>query len=194
MDRETRKYWETQRRQMLKRDRRQRGYLGQGGLITKVLIGLMVVAFLVEWLLPGVLALVTSRPGGVVVFWVVSLLSPGSFIGLIFAGFFVWIIGSQLESMTRPWQYLLLFFGSGIVGALATSAVGLGPVGGTYASFGLAGAYVTAMATRRVGGMAQWAIFLLVINVVLSGFHVGTLAGMFAAFLSGLLIARALRV
>lgn len=194
MDRETRKYWQAQRRQMLKRDRRQRRYLGEDMLVTKILIGLMVLAFLVERFAPGVLGVLTSFPGGIVVSLFISALSPGSFLGLLFAGFFLWIIGSQIEGLTRWWQYLVIFFGSGIIGGVATSLVGAGLAGGTFASFGLAGAYVTVMATRRMGGVAQWAILLLAINVVLSGFQLGVLAGMLAAFFSGLLIARAMRI
>ena len=58
----------------------------------------------------------------------------------------------------------------------------------------MAGAYVMAMANRRVGGMAQWAILLLAINVVLSGFQPGLLGGMLGAFFAGLLIARLARI
>ncbi len=194
MDRETRKYWQAQRRQMLRRDRRQRRFFGEDMLVTKILIGLMVLAFLVERFVPSVLGLLTSFPGGIVVSLFISALSPGSFLGLLFAGFFLWIIGSQIEGLTRWWQYLVIFFGSGIIGGIATSLIGAGLAGGTFASFGLAGAYVTVMATRRMGGVAQWAIVLLAINVVLSGFQLGVLVGMLTAFFSGLLIARAMRI
>ncbi|NMP24781.1 rhomboid family intramembrane serine protease [Sulfobacillus harzensis] len=194
MDRETRKYWQAQRKQMLARDRRQRRYFGQDMMVTKILIALMIVAFIVERFVPGVIALATSGPGGIVLTLLISALSPGSFIGLLFAGFFLWIIGSQIEGLTQWWQYLIIFFGSGIVGGLATSLIGAGLTGGTFASFGLAGAYVAVMASRRVGGAAQWAILLLAINVVLSGFQAATLAGMLAAFFAGLLIARAMKV
>lgn len=194
MDRETRKYWESQRQNMLKRDRRQRMTMGGGLIITKILLGLMVLTYLLELGAPGVLASIMSGPGGLVLSWFFSALSPGSFLGLVFAGVFLWIIGSQLEGMTRWWQYLLIFFASGILGSLVAGLMGAGGVGGTFASFGLAGAYVMAMTTRRVGGMAQWAILLLAINVVLSGFHPGPLAGMLTAFFVGLVIARVARV
>ncbi len=174
---------------MLRRDRHQRGYLGQDMLVTKVLIGLMVLVFIVERF-PAVLAPLLASPVGILVSMLLSALSPGGFLGLIFAGLFLWIIGSQLESLTTWWQYVLIFFASGIIGSLAANAVGGGAVGGTFAAFGLAGAFVMAMASRRVGGMAQWAIFLLAFNVVLSGFQLGLLAGMLGAFATGLVIAR----
>jgi len=194
MDRETRQYWASQRRQMLRRDRRTRGTLGQDLLMTKILIGLMVLIFILENYLPGILTSLMVRPGGAVLAVIVSALYPGSILGLVFAGVFLWIIGSQLEGLTTWWQYLLIFFVSGIVGSLAARFMGAGLIGGTYASFGLAGAYVMAMASRRVSGVAQWAILLLAINVVLSGFQPGLLGGMLAAFFVGLIIARLVRV
>ncbi len=195
MDREARQYWKAQRRQMLRRDRRRRGGFGTGDmLVTKVLIGLMVVSFLLERFVPGLLAPLTSGLAGLTLSFLLSALSPGSFLGLLFAGVFLWIVGSQLEVLTTWWQYLVIFFASGIVGSWASNTLGAGLVGGTYASFGLAGAYVMAMANRRIEGMAQWAIVLLAINVVLSGFQPALLAGMLAAFFTGLIVARLSRI
>lgn len=191
MDREAKQYWASQRRKMLRRNRG--GWAGDFSM-TKILLTLMVVAYLVERFVPSLLFAVDRGPLGLALLLVLSALSPGSFIGLVFAGVFLWIIGSQLESLTRAWQYLVIFFASGIAGALLASLLGGGLVGGTFSSFGLAGAYVMAMANRRVAGMAQWAILLLAINVVLSGFHPGPLAGMLGAFLVGLGIARLARV
>ncbi|PSR20214.1 MAG: hypothetical protein C7B45_15900 [Sulfobacillus acidophilus] len=191
MDREARKYWEAQRRQMLRRDRQQRGgYFADNLLVTKILIALMLLSFLVERFAPGVLDVIFRGYLGFAASLILSALMPGSFLGLIFAGVFLWIIGSQLEGLTTWWQYLVIFFASGVIGSLAASALGSGYIGGTFASFGLAGAYVMAMATRRVSGAAQWAILLLAINVILSGFQPGLLAGMLAAFFAGLVMAR----
>lgn len=190
MDREARDYWRSQRRQMLQRDRRQRGGFSQNMLVTKILIALTVLSYLVELFDPSLLYGLTRGPVGTVFSLILSALSPGSFLGLLFAGVFLWIIGSQLEGLTRWWQYLIIFFVSGIVGSLLSSLLGAGFVGGTFASFGLAGAYVMVMASRRVGGVAQWAILLLAINVVLSGFRPGELGGMLGAFFAGLLLAR----
>lgn len=193
MDRETRKYWQSQRRQMLNRDRRQRLATGQAMIVTKVLIGLMILALILESV-PGVMATLTAPPGGVVVSLLLAALSPGGLLGLLFSGVFLWIIGSQLEGMIRWWQYLLIFFASGILGAIVPMLMGSGLVAGTFASFGLAGAYVMAMANRRVSGAAQWALLLIAINVVLSGFNPGMLAGMLTAFFVGLLTARLVRI
>lgn len=194
MDRETRKYWQAQRRQMLKRDRRQRFNLGQDMVVTKVLIGLMVLSYLVENFVPGLMAALYAHPGGIVLSYLLSALSPGGFIGLLFAGFFLWIIGSQIEGLTTWWQYLVIFFASGVIGAFAAGVLGGGSIGGTFASFGLAGAYVMVMASRRMEGATQWAILLLGINVVLSGFQPGVLGGMLAAFFAGLILSRVMRI
>lgn len=179
---------------MLRRDRRQRGYGSADLMVTKVLILLMVLSYLTERFAPGALAVLLAKPGGVVFLLLLAALSPGSLLGLLFAGVFLWIIGSQLEGLVGWWQYLLIFFASGIVGSLAAHALAGGLLGGTFAAFGLAGAYVMAMANRRASGMAQWAIFLLAINVVLSGFNPAILAGMLSAFFVGLLVARLLAV
>jgi membrane associated rhomboid family serine protease len=194
MDREARQYWKSRRNQMLKRDRQQRGGFSTNMPVTKILIGLIVLAWLIENFVPGILAAITGGPVGIAVSLILSALSPGSLLGLLFTGVFLWIIGSQLESLTLWWQYVLIFFVSGIVGALLSLVLGAGLVGGTFASFGLAGAYVMAMASRRVGGVAQWAIVLLAINVILSGFQAGVLGGMLGAFFAGLIIARAARI
>jgi membrane associated rhomboid family serine protease len=195
MDREARKYWQAQRRQMLRRDRQQRGgYFGDSLLVTKVLIALMLLSFVIERFAPGILSDIFRGRLGFAMSLVLSALMPGSFLGLIFAGIFLWIIGSQLEGLTTWWQYLVIFFASGVIGSLAANALGSGYIGGTFASFGLAGAYVMVMASRRISGMAQWAILLLAINVVLSGFQPGLLAGMLTAFFAGLVIARVARI
>jgi len=194
MDREAREYWRGQRRQMLLRDRRTRGGYSRDMWVTKVLIGLVVLAYLVEAFVPRVVLVVTHGPGGVVGSLILAALSPGGLLGLVFTVVSLWIIGMQLEALTPWWQYVILFFASGIIGGLASRVLGAGLVGGTFASFGLAGAYVMAMASRRVGGAAQWAIVLLAIDVVLSGFNPGVLAGMLAAFFTGLVIARIVRI
>ncbi|MCY0880035.1 MAG: rhomboid family intramembrane serine protease [Firmicutes bacterium] len=193
MDRETRRYWQAQRRQMLRRDRQMRGY-GGDTVVTAILIALMAVSYLIERFLPGVVNLAAATSVGPAILLLWSALFPGSLLGLVFAGVFVWIVGSQLEAMTAWWQYLLIFFASGLLGSLAARLIAGGLVGGTFAAFGLAGAYVMAMANRRVGGMAQWALILLAINVVLSGFNPSALAGMLGAFIVGLLAARVLDV
>lgn len=195
MDREAKKYWQAQRRQMLRRDRQRRGgYFGDDLFMTKILIAVMLLSFLVERFAPGVLDGLFRSRLGFAFSLILSAVIPGSFLGLLFAGVFLWIIGSQLEGLTTWWQFLVIFFASGVIGSLAASLLGSGYIGGTFASFGLAGAYVMAMATRRVSGAAQWAILLLAINVVLSGFQPGLLAGMLAAFFAGLVIARIARV
>lgn len=192
MDRETKKFWRQRRNEMLKRDRRQRGRFLDGTTITKVLIGLLVLGWLVENFLPGILVPLSSTSIGPAVYVILSTIMPGTLLSLLFAGLFVWIIGTTIEAVARPWQYLVIFFGSGIVANLVMLHFGGG--GSTLAAFGLAGAYVYSMSRINQRGAAQWALILLGINVVLSGFQIGILAGEVTAFVVGLVIASLTRI
>lgn len=192
VDREAREYWANQRRQMLKRDRRSRRG-GGAPRVTTILVVAMVSGWLVESFAPGLLTRALELPGGTVLFILISTVLPGSLLGLVFAGLFVWLIGSQVEAFVRPWQYLVLFLGAGVVGGLVSHLAG-GGLGGSYAAFGLAGAYAALMARHSAHGAAQWAVLLLIMNVVLSGFNLVLLIGMAASFVAGLIMARVMRL
>ncbi len=159
------------------RSRRQGGW-NSTHRVTMALMVLEAIGWVVE-AFPGILPNLTR-----VEFILLSTIMPGSFLGLIFAGFFIWIIGSQLEMVAKWWQYLLVFFGSGIVGATVMTI--MGGAGGALAAFGLAGAYVYAMSRYNYGAAVQWALFLLLINVLLSGFQPAILLGMAGSFGTGL--------
>lgn len=192
MDRETQQFWRQRRQEMLARDRRQRGRWSQGSPITITLVSLMVAGALVETFLPGLLERVSLWPGGFWMLLVLSTILPGGFLGLVFSGLFVWMIGTSVESVATPGHYLLVFFGSGIVGALVSMAMGGG--GAALAAFGLAGAYVYSMSRFNQQGAAQWALVLLGINAVLSGFQPALLAGELGAFGAGLALAYVTRL
>ncbi len=189
MDREARNYWKQQRRKMLRRS----GLSGLGTApLTKILIGLMILTWLAITFAPSVVYAVESRPGGIIVAYALAVLSPGSLFGLILDGIFVWLVGSGVEPTSEWWQYLLVFFGSAIIAAVILDRFTGGfPLTASLAAFGLAGAYVRIMATRRIGGAARWALSLLLINLVLSGFQATTMIGLVAAFGSGFVLAAA---
>lgn len=189
MNREARNYWRQQRRKMLRRS-------GLGGLgtapLTKVLIGLMVLSWLAITFAPSAVYALESRPGGIIVAYALAVLSPGSLFGLILDGIFVWIVGSGVEPTSEWWQYLLVYFGSAIIAAVILDRFTGGfPLTASLAAFGLAGAYVRIMTTRQIGGAARWALSLLLINLVLSGFQAITMIGLIAAFGGGFVLAAA---
>ncbi|MDA8193256.1 MAG: rhomboid family intramembrane serine protease [Thermaerobacter sp.] len=194
MDRETRKFWEQRRREMLRHNRGRRTSGGIGIPVTTGLILTMALGWLVETYAPGLLAIMVTRPGGSIALVLLATILPGSLLGLLFAGVFVWMIGSQIESVAAPWQYLLIFFGSGVLGGIAASMLGGIGLGGSFAAFGLAGGYVRAMARISERSAVQWTLLILGLNVVLSGFQPTILAGMATAFLTGLGIALAVRL
>lgn len=187
MDREAKEFWRQRRREMLRRDRRTRRPGGNNYPITLGLVALMAVGWLVQQYAPMVLVPLSAY-GGRLVFLLLSVILPGSLLGLVFSGLFIWVIGSQIESVFSAWQYLLIFFGSGLVGAFMVQMLSGG--GGSFAAFGLAGAYVHSMARFDQSGALQWAAVLLLINVVLSGFQPAILIGMLGAFGSGFFLAR----
>ncbi|HBQ94302.1 MAG: hypothetical protein C7B43_10660 [Sulfobacillus benefaciens] len=180
MDQDAKNFWQERKKRMLANSR-SRGSAGWNGnhRVTIALIVLEALGWLVESFFPGLLFHLTR-----VELILFATIMPGGLLGLIFAGFFIWIIGSQLEMVARPWQYLLVFFGSGIVGATVMTI--MGGVGGALAAFGLAGAYVYAMSRYNYGAAVRWALFLLLINVLLSGFQPAILLGMAGAFGTGL--------
>jgi membrane associated rhomboid family serine protease len=183
MDREATQYWQQRKREMMRHNRQSGGGWRQRTPVTFVLIILLALGWLVQVAAPG-LNTEVGIYGGRFALIAVSTILPGSFIGLIFDGLFVWLIGSQLEHTASTWQYLVIFFGAGIVGSTVIDV--MGGLGGALSVFGVAGGYVYAMAHFNYGGAVRWALFLLVINVVLSGFDLPVLLAMAAAFATGL--------
>lgn len=190
MDRETQKFWRQRRNEMLKRDRRARPT--GGSTVTKALIILLVLGWLVQNLIPGILAPLAGSALSPAIFTILSTIMPGSLISLLFVGIFVWIIGMSIEAVSRPWQYVVIFFGSGIVANMVIAH--FGGAGSALAVFGLAGAYVYSMSHFNQRGATQWALILLGINVVLSGLQMAILAGEVTAFVVGLALASLMHI
>lgn len=188
---EARRYWAAQRKQARRYGGRSQWLPSSGAPITMGLMALLVVGTIFGAIVPYWSFAVHGWPGGF--FWValLSTVIPSSLLSLIFAGLFLWILGNQVEGMYEPWRYLVIYFGAGLVGALLTGAGGLGPGSGSLAIFGLAGAYAMYIAKAGSPGQAlQWALILLVINLVLTGFNLAYLAGMAGAFIVGAAVAR----
>lgn len=190
LDREARNYWKQHRRQMQRRTRRGRyGLLGDTP-ITIILIALMIISWIAERFVPGAIAALEVRPGGQILAYALAVIFPGSLLGLVFDGLFVWFIGSSIEPLIQWWQYLLVFVGSALIAAVILDrTTGAYAISSSLAAYGLAGAYVRVMMTRGIGGAARWALTLLLFNLVLSGFNDAIMIGIVSAFGSGFGIA-----
>ncbi len=194
MDKETRKFWQQRRREMLRRDRR----AGRGAFndapITKVFLGLMVLTWIAMMFFPGPLELLLSGPAGGILTYVLSALYPGDLLGLLFEGVFVWIVGSAIEPMTTWWQYLVVFFGSAFIAGTVEHLASGASAGASLAAYGLAGAYVRLMMHRHMEGALRWVLLLLLFNLVLSGFQPLAMVGILAAFGAGFGLALAVQI
>ena len=177
---------------------RRLSYQSTGSFVTKALIGINVVVYLLEIASGGI-----NGPG--VAFqlkW--ALFGPavahGDWYRLITAGFLhanlihlglnmliLWLVGSQLEEVLGGARYLLLYFVSllaGSAGALLQNPLGL-TVGASGAIFGLFGALLVLeyFATGQIVG--SQAFGLIAINLIFSftfngiswGGHLGGLVG-----------------
>ena len=190
LDREARNYWKQQRRQMQRRTRRGRYGLFGDTPITIILIALMIISWIAERFVPGAIAALEVRPGGQILAYALAVIFPGSLLGLVFDGLFVWFIGSSIEPLIQWWQYLLVFVGSALIAAVILDrTTGAYAISSSLAAYGLAGAYVRVMMTRGIGGAARWALTLLLFNLVLSGFNDAIMIGIVSAFGSGFGIA-----
>jgi membrane associated rhomboid family serine protease len=188
---EAKRYWAAQRKQAQRYGRRVSWQPTGQSPITMGLIALLVVGTIFASIVPYWSVAVASLPGGVLWLALLSNAIPGSLLGLLFAGVFLWLLGNQVEGMYEPWRYLVIYFAAGTLGALVTGLAGAGIVGGSLAVFGLAGAYAMYIAKVGSPGQAlQWALILLVINLLLTGFNVAYMAGMVVAFVVGVGVAR----
>lgn len=188
---EAKRYWAAQKKQSQRYGRRVNWQPTGQATITMGLIAMLVVGTVFASIVPSWSVTVGSLPGGV--FWLALLSNaiPGGILGLLFTGVFLWILGNQVEGIYEPWRYLLIYFAAGTLGSLVIALAGVGVIGGSLAVFGLAGAY--AMYVAKVGSprqALQWALILLVVNLVLTGFNVAYMAGMVVAFVIGVGVVR----
>lgn len=186
LDSDSLDFWRRQRRAAQRsRGRGRFPYGGSQSVATIVLIALLVVGMIAQYALP--LGMVAALPAGQIWLALLSTILPGGALGLIFVGLFVWMLGSQLEPLDATWKYLVLFFISGTLGALAGEQLAGGLIG-SVAAFGLAGGYAYVMwAHQRAdqAGVWRWVLGLLVLNAVLSGLQPVWLVSMLTAFVAG---------
>jgi membrane associated rhomboid family serine protease len=173
-------------------------YLGQEGIVTRVLIGVNVAVFLVN-LLQG--ARLNDNGGALFLDW--ALFGPavaegdwwrlitaaflhGGIIHLAFNMYFLWLVGQPVEAMIGRWRFIVLYFVSALAGS--AGALLFAPetvtVGASGALFGLLGAAVVfeQQGMHVLGGSAigiaaiNFAITLLVPGISLGG-HLGGFVG-----------------
>lgn len=188
MDREARRFWREQRRRAARE--RRRTHPGEDVPVTYMLLGALLVFFLVQAIRPSLVASLTETP---ILALLLSALNVTNILSLVFLGFFVYVIGMQLEGLDQPWKLFLIFFGSSIASSLV-----LGLLLGTFfwpsfAGFGLAGAYASLLFGNAWGARDQalrWAGGLLLLNAILGGLQPLNLLGMLSAFAAGFLLAR----
>ncbi|OKJ17360.1 rhomboid family intramembrane serine protease [Kitasatospora sp. CB01950] len=160
--------------------------LGDGALVTKVLIGLNLLVFLlteyvsrdwqvklglVSWApLPGLRYGMAEGPQE----WyrlVTAMFVHGGLLHIATNMFSLWVLGPQLERVLGRVRFVVLYLVSGIVGNALSFMLTAGPnqlftVGASGAIFGLLGATAVLFRVRRVP--MQPVIALLVVNLVIT--------------------------
>ncbi|PWU25306.1 MAG: rhomboid family intramembrane serine protease [Candidatus Rokuibacteriota bacterium] len=174
------------------------GVPGDARLVTKVLIGLNVLVYLITVAQGGGI----NAPGGRLFtkfllfgpyvkngdWWrlITSAFLHGSILHIAFNMLALWWIGGPVETVMGRWKYLALYLISGLAGAAGSLLVSpLSPtVGASGAIFGLLGAMLI-LQWQATGTLAGPALTLIIINLVFSfavpnisyGGHIGGLVG-----------------
>ncbi|WP_328586917.1 rhomboid family intramembrane serine protease [Tersicoccus phoenicis] len=159
-------------------------------IVTWVLIGICVVVFLFQYLLPGVTyalgyapVLTATEPWRIITSG--FLHSPGFLLHILFNMYALWVLGQVLEPMLGRLRFLavyLLALIGGSVGVLWLGDPLTLVVGASGAIFGLFGALFVIQ--RRIGADTRGLLIVLAINAAL-GFFVPAIA--WQAHLGGLL-------
>ncbi len=172
---EARRFWQQQRRQ--NKARRPASPVWDywaASPATIVLMALTLVLSLTAFGFTGLLSM-----GGPLEIVVLLFVNPG-FIGLLFSLFFLYFVGGELERAAPLALYLIVFFGSGLIGDLVEMQIGLVPVGLGPSLWGMVGGLY--MWERLRGGgryPLQWLtstiLITLVLNIFMLGFNIGQL-------------------
>ncbi|MPY10635.1 rhomboid family intramembrane serine protease [Arthrobacter sp. KR32] len=175
------------------------GGIARGGspIVTYILIGVCLVVFLLQLVVPGVTRafsyapIYTAGAGGIIpaepwrMVTAAFLHSPSSFLHIAFNMYALYILGKVLEPSMGRARFLALYLVSavgGSVGVLLLSNVQQSVVGASGAVFGLFGALF--IVQRKRGGDVRQIVVLIALNGVL-GFVVPGIA--WQAHLGGLL-------
>lgn len=195
VDREARDYWRQQRRANGRR--RGPGLPGPLGIhqTATLLVALTLLGFIVLSIGPVQVFLLSLPSWGVFIGYLLSSVFPGNILSLILDGVFIWLIAAPIDALDAPWKLIVAFFVGGGLGAFAFTLFAPVFIAPSYAAFALAGVFVYVMATHRAGpGRTQafsWAVGLLVLNVLLSGFSLAPIVAMVGAFVGGIAVAAA---
>ena len=154
-------------------------------IVTLTLIGLCVVSFVLQLVLPGWTTRWLFQP--VAAFYepwrfltAAFLHSPGQYLHIVFNMVALWFVGPTLENTLGRARYITLYLMSAIGGsvgsvllATATDGWGTSSVGASGAVFGLFGAIL--VVSKRLGGDVRGILVLIGINLAL-GFVMSNIA------------------
>lgn len=147
-------------------------------VVTLTLVGINVVSFVLQYVLPGWTDRWIFWPvGGSVEPWrflsAAFLHSTGSLLHILFNMVALWTVGPYLEAALGRWRYVTLYLMSAIggsVGMLVLAPVvggwNTGSLGASGAVFGLFGAVLVVL--RRLGRSAGGIVGVIVLNGVIS--------------------------
>jgi len=176
-------------------------------VVTLTIIGLCVVSFVAQWVVPGWTARWAFSPaaGQIEPLRFISaafLHSPGSIFHILFNMYALWLVGPYLEQALGRWRFAALYLLSAVGGSVglllfaspavtATDLSWVTPVvGASGAVFGLFGAILVVL--RRLGRDARQILVFIAINAVI-GFVVPNIAWQahFGGLVTGLAIGAA---
>ena len=168
-------------------------------VVTLTLIGLCVVSFVLQLVVPGWTSRWVFSPlAGFVEPWrfltAAFLHSPGQYLHIVFNMMALWFVGPTLETTLGRARYVTLYLLSAVGGSVgsvllasATDSWTVGSVGASGAVFGLVGAIL--VVSKRLGGDVRGILVLIGINLAL-GFVMANIA--WQAHVGGLLTGAAL--
>lgn len=145
--------------------------------VTMVLIGINVLVFLGQWLIPSLteyLVFLNVGPSSEYGTALRALTSgfahdPNQISHILFNMYSLFVLGTLLEPALGKLKFLLIYFASlfgGIVGVIVLNPFGYAVYGASGAIFGLMGSYLVML--RAVRGDTRQMLVIVAINVVLS--------------------------
>ncbi|MDA8345780.1 MAG: hypothetical protein M0Z66_09890 [Thermaerobacter sp.] len=173
---EARRYWQQQKRQA-QAHRAQSAAWGywRASPATLVLMAFTLVLSIAA--MAGLGGLFYS--GGFLQIVMLLFVNPG-ILGIVLSLLFLYFVGGALEREVPLLLFLIVFFGSGLIGDLAEMSLNMLPIGLGPSLWGMVGALYAWGRLRGAGGYSmQWLtstiIFTLVLNLVMLNFNIGAL-------------------
>jgi membrane associated rhomboid family serine protease len=145
---------------------------GDSGLVTRSLIAINVVMFLLQYAVPGLQSRLLLNVDAVSSGQYYRLLSAaflhGGLLHIFFNMYLLLLVGSQLEAALGRWRFTALYLVSALGGSAASylfNPPGYSALGASGAVFGLFGALF--VVSRRLNTDATGVVWLIVLNLVL---------------------------